>query len=303
MEQRLKERLIGTAVITALAIIFLPMLIDEKDQDWDPQEQSSEVPPLPDKFKNKPQILSDAGVEDTRLFPTPDQQSFDSDNGSVTNSNTRKLATQSNRPDSRVKIEPSSARKSPSILKTEVIKKPSVARKAPPNMDNQLNSLLPSNRQTDTKVQSTDETVEKPVILEEPTQQILPKPVQIPSSVDIIPLGEPKKVEVAKYQPDITPKPVNKSLYSDLTGLWVVQAGVFKDKANAEALRKKLSESGYSAYLEAVNTELGQLIRVRAGRVPQEQAARQMVSTLNKRFGLKSIAFPETKWNSKRAKQ
>ncbi|MEE9413453.1 MAG: SPOR domain-containing protein [Methylococcales bacterium] len=295
MEQRLKERLIGTAVITALAIIFLPMLIDEKDQGLDPQSPSAQIPPIPDKFNNKPQILSDTGVEDSRLFPVPDKQPLDPDNGSVSNSSSSQARL--NQPASRDTKEPPAIRKSPSILNTEVIKKPTVARKAPPNMDNQLNSLLPTHNQL------TGKTVAKPIVLGKTTQRTVPQLAPIPTPVDITPLGQPRKIEVAKLQPTVSPKPVKKALYSDLTGLWVVQAGVFKDKANAEALRKKLSENGYSAYLEAVNTELGQLIRVRAGRVPQEQAARQMVSTLNKRFGLKSIAFPETKWNSKRARK
>jgi len=294
VEQRLKERLIGTAVITALAIIFLPMLINEKDPRWDPQDPSAKVPPLPDKFKNKPQILSDAGVEDSRLFPAPDKQPYNPDSSSATTSKTSK--TNQSNPD---------RTDSPSILKTEVVKKPAVAGKTPPGMDNQLKSLLPGANQKTIQKQSADGavTVALPKVLKQSTQPVGEPSVPIPTQDKITPLRQPKKIEAAKYKPSTRPKPVKKTLYSDLTGLWVVQAGVFKDKANAEALRKKLSKNGFSAYLEAVNTELGQLIRVRAGRVPEEKTARQMVSTLNKRFGLKSITFPETKWNSKRATQ
>jgi DedD protein len=292
VEQRLKERLIGTAVITALAIIFLPMLIDEKDQRWDPQDSSAKVPPLPDKFKNKPKILSDAGVEDSRLFPAPDKQPYNPDSSSASTSNANKTAQLN-----------AGKKGSPSILKTEVIKKPAVPGKAPPGMDNQLKSLLPGANQKDIQNQSADNVIAPaiPKVLKQTTQPLDEPSVPVPTQVEITPLDQPRKIEVAKYKPATRPKPVKKALYSDLTGLWVVQAGVFKDKTNAEALRKKLSKSGFSAYLEAVNTELGQLIRVRAGRVPKEQTARQMVSTLNKRFGLKSITFPETKWNSKRA--
>ena len=297
MEQRLKERLIGTAVITALAIIFLPMLIDEDDQRWDQQQSSAEVPPLPEKYKQQPQILSDAGVDDTRLFPTPDKQSVNPEASSVTASDDYKSAQ-----------EYSAETQSPAILKTEVIDKATQAQKTAPGMDKQLNSLLPTgNPKTgQSQVPEQNTAIAKTNTYPKPPPP-LPRVVKPPSPMATQTQGEPAQqvanVGVAKYKPAPMSQQAKKSLYSDLTGLWIVQAGVFKEKANAEALRKKLSESGFSAYLEAVNTELGQLIRVRAARVPAEKTARQMVITLNKRFALKSIAFPETRWNSKRAKQ
>ncbi len=303
MEQKLKERLIGTAVITALAVIFLPMLIDEDDQRWVQQEAAVDVPPLPDKFKNKPTILSEAGIDDRQLFQTSKKPLGNSG-----------IASQNQRSSADVRagltnISPPVIKKP--VLKTPAIKTPVVKQK-PPGMDQQLDSLLPSakqkvrqqaNKQEESlqQLKSRQQNSRKAASILEPiARPSSPKPsrsliANTNPTPSLVPAIKPK-ANKATSRPD-----ASKSPNSDLTGLWVVQAGVFKEKSNAEALRKKLSDNGFSAYLESVKTELGVLIRVRAGRVPQEQAARQMVKTLNKRFSIKSITFPETKWNSKRA--
>ncbi|MEE9345765.1 MAG: SPOR domain-containing protein [Methylococcales bacterium] len=298
MEQRLKERLIGTAVITALALIFLPMLIDEDDQRWNQQQSSVEAPPLPEKFNKKPQILSDAGVETTRLFPTPDKQSVNPESSSATASD------DTNSAQSKYGLET----QSPAILKTEVIDKTTRTEKTALEMDKQLKSLLPAGDSKTTQSQTHEQStpVAKPKtypITPPPLARVVKRPYPTATEAQSRLAQSATNAEIATYKTAPKPQQAIKSLKSDLTGLWIVQAGVFKEKANAEALRKKLSQSGFSAYLEAVNTELGQLIRVRAARVPEERTARQMVKTLDKRFALKSIAFPETRWNSKRAKQ
>ncbi len=299
MEQRLKERLIGTAVITALAVIFLPMLIDDDDQRWAQQESVVDVPPLPDKFKNKPQILSDAGVDDAHLFSTSKKPS-QPEISSITKSNTGTT-------NSAAEIKTASAPViNKPVLKTSPIKK------APPGIEKQLESLLPPANQKNKQLTSRQvATAQPPKTIQQPIPKIVKKPLPkakppiVKQAVPVVAKVQKLPSSVTSQQQSIS-KPASKQqkvLNSDLTGLWIVQAGVFKEKANADALRTKLSKNGFSAYLESVTTELGELIRVRAGRVPEEKAARQMVMALNKRFALKSITFPETKWNSKRARQ
>jgi len=298
VEQKLKERLIGTAVITALAAIFLPMLIDEDDQRWVKQQTALDVPPLPEKFKTKPKILTEAGVDERRLFPTTEKsatvnpESTSSDIASDGKSGTGTVL------------------KAVPVIKKPVLKAPLIKDK-PPGMEQQLKSLLPATKRHAGQGQITSrqpDAVEKSSVIRQKKTQRPEKSVakakpaiQIPGKQQTRQSIPATVSKVAQNKPMHAEKKVDKTLNSDLTGLWIVQAGVFKGKSNAEALRKKLSDNGFAAYLETVNTELGELIRVRVGRVPEESAARQMVSTLNKRFGLKSITFPETKWNSKRA--
>jgi cell division septation protein DedD len=192
------------------------------------------------------------------------------------------------------------------VLKTSPIKK------APPGIEKQLESLLPPANQKNKQLTSRQvATAQTPKTIQQPIPKIVKKPLP-KAKPPIVKQVAPVVAKIQKLPSSVTSqqqsisKPASKPqkvLNSDLTGLWIVQAGVFKEKANADALRTKLSKNGFSAYLESVTTELGELIRVRAGRVPEEKAARQMVMALNKRFALKSITFPETKWNSKRARQ
>lgn len=300
MEQKLKERLIGTAVITALAAIFLPMLIDEGGQQLVRQEATLDVPPLPEKFKTKPEILREAGVDERRLFPSSTGKP--TINSSAVNSGV-------------VNAESSGSGTATAQDLAPVIKKP-VLKKNPPGMQQQLETLLPTTKPQNKQatVNQTDSAQNTKVVQKTKPQvevnsasrdksPVVRKPVPVVAKVkDTIP-GSVVSDQVDKSKPVSHQEKSKKVLSSDLTGLWIVQAGVFKEKSNAQALRKKLADSGFSAYLETVNTELGELIRVRAGRVPDESAARQMVLTLNKRFDLKSITFPETRWNSKRAGQ
>jgi DedD protein len=285
VEQRLKERLIGTAVITALAVIFLPMLIDDSDQRWVQQEAVVDVPPLPDRFKTKPKILTDAGVDDVHLFPT--RQAV----GSGVNPAAISIA------DSKPESQTNGVKTTAPVLKTPpVLKKAPVVKKVAPSIEKQLESLLPAGNKT------INQAVTKPSV-----PAIKPKPIQqakpVVAKIKPVPVKPRTQLASKKTAPKLQAANKVKVPATDLTGLWIIQAGVFKDKANAETLRSKLSENGFSTYLESVNTELGELIRVRVGRVPEEQTARQMAATINKRFSLKSIAFPETDRNSKRARQ
>ena len=297
MEQKLKERLIGTAVITALAVIFLPMLIDEEDHRWVQQEPVADVPPLPEKFKNKPKILSEAGVGDRQLFPATRKSPINPEISSISTGD-------------RVEVK---AAPVPEIRKP-VLKKP-VLKQNTPGMQQQLESLLPAAKQkgtqpvvnqTDSVQQPSSTQRQKPPVIKKPVvatkTPLVKQPSQVVAKVKKPASRATSTGKVTKHTQSGTQKH-KKAVNSDLTGLWIVQAGVFKEKSNAEALRRKLSSNGFAAYLESVTTEVGELIRVRAGRVPEERAARQMVKTLNKRFALKSITFPETRYNSKRAGQ
>ncbi|MEA2094286.1 MAG: SPOR domain-containing protein [Pseudomonadota bacterium] len=45
MDHKLKQRLAGATVLTALAIIFVPIILEGPDDDWSPRVQDIPVPP------------------------------------------------------------------------------------------------------------------------------------------------------------------------------------------------------------------------------------------------------------------
>jgi rare lipoprotein A len=66
-------------------------------------------------------------------------------------------------------------------------------------------------------------------------------------------------------------------------GFFAVQVGAFRERANADRLRERLSGSYSPVVIQAFETAEGTLYRVRAGRLASEDAARQLGETLRVR--------------------
>ena len=77
MEQRLKERLVGAAVLVILAVIFIPMLLDDS-VDNDIVITKTNIPPVPETIPTPP----DDGDFSSRIIPlepaTPAKEGGDS---------------------------------------------------------------------------------------------------------------------------------------------------------------------------------------------------------------------------------
>jgi rare lipoprotein A len=68
-------------------------------------------------------------------------------------------------------------------------------------------------------------------------------------------------------------------------GFFTVQVGAFRDQANAERLRDRLSTSYSPIYIQQVTTADGAFYRVRVGKVSGEEAAQQFGEQLRDREG------------------
>ncbi len=66
------------------------------------------------------------------------------------------------------------------------------------------------------------------------------------------------------------------------TGMWAVQLGSFSNKDNAEKLAADLRKQGYAAFLSQLQTDAGQLHRVRIGPQKDRESAEAMASRLLK---------------------
>lgn len=75
---------------------------------------------------------------------------------------------------------------------------------------------------------------------------------------------------------------------SPTAGYFTVQVGAFKDRANAERLRDRLSASYSPVLIQEINAEAGQFFRVRVGKVAGEEAARQFAEQLRTQNGFSS---------------
>jgi DedD protein len=73
MDAALKQRLIGAAVLVALAVIFLPMLVDGPDPQTNPSSVPLEIPPAPERdFETRELPLGAPGTDATTPAPADD---------------------------------------------------------------------------------------------------------------------------------------------------------------------------------------------------------------------------------------
>ena len=77
------------------------------------------------------------------------------------------------------------------------------------------------------------------------------------------------------------------------TGDWAVQVGVFKDRGQAESVRRPLAASGFDAYLIAVPTADGQThYKVRMGSFKTREEAGQMAERVRQERSLTAFVTP-----------
>jgi cell division protein FtsN len=77
------------------------------------------------------------------------------------------------------------------------------------------------------------------------------------------------------------------------TGDWAVQVGVFKDRGQAENVRRALAASGFDAYLVAAPAADGQThYKVRMGSFKTREEAGQMVERVRRERSLTAFVTP-----------
>ena len=69
------------------------------------------------------------------------------------------------------------------------------------------------------------------------------------------------------------------------SGFFTVQVGAFRDRANAERLRERLSASYSPIFIQQINTSEGAFYRVRVGKIPGQDSANQIGEQLRNREG------------------
>lgn len=110
----------------------------------------------------------------------------------------------------------------------------------------------------------------------EPGAAPTPVPQPVAETVDE-PVDEPEE-QAAEEEP----APVRSSPPASTTGMWAVQLGSFSNKDNAEKLAADLRKQGYAAFLSQLQTDAGQLHRVRIGPQKDRESAEAMAGRLLK---------------------
>lgn len=162
-----------------------------------------------------------------------------------------------------------------------------------PGQDGQESKTVVLNRERTEPIPLANESQaeSRPVDNEEvaaPTEAA-PLVAQQPSAPVKPPPQAATKPETKKSPPASAGVPTQSA--ASITGMWAVQLGSFSSKENAEKLAADLRKQGYAAFLSQLQTNSGQLHRVRIGPQKDRESAEAMAARLLK-VGHKGQVLP-----------
>ena len=138
--------------------------------------------------------------------------------------------------------------------------------------------------------QGTQERTQQTIVLERDREQPVPAtrtpdPVRQqtvaaePEPEDEAAVETPQPAPAATPPPQRDPEP---AADTSSTGMWAVQLGSFSSQENAERLAADLRNQGFAAFLSQVQTDAGQLHRVRIGPQKDRDSADDIAAQLQR---------------------
>ena len=244
MDQELKQRLIGAAVITALAAIFIPMLFDDPIDESGKSINELTIPELPSKAQDVEIMPLPEKVEDVATVapvekpePPAPAVAYQGDEEADMDVSARPHAT--------ITEKETAAAPRPKVITPE----PDMAE------DVDVPPSLPA----------------KPV--KTPVQPATPPATPVKSSKPAVvePAVKPAVVEtVAKPSAAV----------SNATVRWYLNAGSFSKKENAVALLDNLKKQGFAASLKEAASDKGTVYKVRVGPMLDKAKAQEVKAKL-----------------------
>ena len=231
VDQELKQRLIGAAVITALAAIFVPMLFDDAVDETGKNVNQLQIPAIPAK------------AQEVEIMPLPEKA--------------EDVATV-------IPVE-----KSPKPIQSNAFNEGEAEAVVPPVSSAPAkllgNAPVANANQRPVKVVEPDAEmvqVEPDAGLPEDAGfKPATKPAKLPTTA--VPTVNP----VTKPVPatPIAPQTAKPGLGNEAATRWYLNAGSFSQKANATALQESLKQQGFAATIKEANGEKGIVYKVRIG--------------------------------------
>jgi DedD protein len=270
VETSLKQRLIGAAVIVALAVIFIPMLFDNAERK-NPVTQDMSVPPEPEYTFKKPSEMPiiqseppsrpgprDGAARAARLNEAPPASA---------NETPRKI-----RP-----VRASSGKRIAQTNKTDTANVPT--QKAP--------EATGAKSTRAAKPVKANASAEQVAIAAPPAERLADKPhptkARQPNSPSATPLPSSPPVTARQVIPlESTP------------GGWAVQVGSFSERDNAMLLLDQLRSAGFAAFQERANSGGQPVYRVKVGPAQNRARAEALQAKLRRKENLKGIVVSQS---------
>lgn len=230
MDQELKQRLIGAAVITALAAIFVPMLFDDPIDETGKSINELKIPEIPAKAQEVEIMPLPEKVEDVAT-PAPIDKPLKPQPAYV-DEGAAEAEAELEAPRPQVKL---SAKETAVNL-----------RQAPPP-------------EPDMDVSEAEDAAPVDIAKSAKTPATVQPATTAPKSS--------KPAPAVKAPDAVAEAPAKTPAAAGETGMtrWYLNAGSFGQKANAIALQDSLKQQGFAASLKEVTTDKGVVFKVRVG--------------------------------------
>lgn len=242
MDQELKQRLIGAAVITALAAIFVPMLFDDPIDESGKSINELKIPELPAK------------AQDVEIMPLPEK--------------VEDVATVApvEKPPLPTSVSPAAVSEGDEDVAMETPKpmaRITSKETAPP----------PATKFVEPDVEDEDVAI-RPAPAESAIKPVKPVPTPVVTEVPVKPVNKPVVVESAA-------KPAAVAEGAAVATRLYLNAGSFSQLTNAQALQDTLKKQGFAASIKEITTDKGKVFKVRVGPMLDKAKAQAVKSKLS----------------------
>lgn len=326
MDSPMKQRLIGAAVLVALAVIFLPMLVKGPAPD-------SGVSDVPLNAPNAP--ATDYEVRDLPLVmpgETPDGGAvgMETSPGQSTNDGHEELPTPAEQP-AAANPDAADLADPAAVVSTTAEPLPAVPEQSQPAATSRLPAVAAGGNYavsfgSFTTSGSADKVIaslraaglpgyrESATVDRKAVQRVRVGPYATRADAEIarqqalrvrddvnagvvvldaeVAPATPLKPTPSEAAPVAATSPTKPQAPAAAATGFAVQVGAFSKPADASALRDQLRAAGFSAFTEVVATDKGSLTRVRAGPVATHAQADQLKTQVKSKFGIDGIVRP-----------
>lgn len=328
MEQELKQRMIGVTIIVALAVIFVPMLFDKRE---DKGKSVNGVPPIPENVLEThlelPKSAEDAAPKDEKseeqsgfkIIPLTESPTEKPEAKPVQREVEREptAAEALVAPDGEEEGADVVAEKPVKVIdkpRHESVPKSSVSTSVEtPVKSAVVEKIADVPKKPKPSIEAPIKKSESPVVAPQSkseqvassvrkTKPVEPSAVVTKSEVPPVPVAKPVIPKASAAVPQVS-KPISQEVQKPSViksvpevppamDVWVIQTGSFTSETKARALAEKLRQSRFPAFVESAASEHGTTFRVQVGPELDRARAEQIQKQIEAGSGIKGIIVP-----------
>lgn len=304
MDQKLKERVFGALVVVAIAVIFVPMLLDKKQDEAVNISEAIPTPPIeetasttvPEQVAEVEQTVNQQHLESVTAALPKEAAPVAPEMNKVSSEtiHAAQVEAPAQPKAAKIAVAPAPAPIQPTA-QTAALAKPKVAAAPQSTVAEHQAAEMPiasvsSASATNDFLAENDETGMSSISGAAADFSAQAEPA-------LAPVLAQAQASVAEAAPAQAPKAIQKPTETVAAAIqpneagWAIQLGTFANHANAKALERKLKDKGYAAFSYEVNSGNQKLTRVLVGPEAKREDAARMVSKLEANVQLKGVVI------------